>query len=551
MENFDTDKQALERAVHWAAKQEGFVAFVLVPYQKEKGISDEQLTASLSCGIDNLSKLMLCLLPQSEPPMEFRLGVRQIAEYVGADPNALGRLFRDLDVLEAFNSQKSGRSQGVLLVAARDDETESESAVSQDISEKQDQNPEGERNNQNAAERKSPKKKKGQPLTVEADEYEEATGEALERTLDLDTWRLGEDLAELYSRLGNEIEQAIHQEERSNGQIRREVFPKLRNRPGAPAIAGVYQAREQMIEHVHQALLFNGAVEACDGTSVVHDTLAVTIAQIGVCSVSYQGNQGSWVHHLYRRDLRTTGLDPVEEALELLERRKKRDGLGDFQSRRDKLSELTRRGIMTYAERAVLMEKSTAPWRMGHGNPFAYELLTGSGMHELVGKSIVLLEKLVAHEKFVFVASEPSDRFLLMLGNALRPLEYAIFDDMSGSIEKLLDGHYTGEWRQYRGAIQNFAQKEGRRVIRGVFRSSLISPPQMFYAHADCAHEAVLVAMADSTLLEHRGFPMLLDIADRTCASTFGADSFVSSIQSAYTEAGSPYRYTTERQTRA
>lgn len=43
-------------------------------------------------------------------------------------------------------------------------------------------------------------------------------------------------------------------------------------------------------------LLFNGAVEACDGTSVEHGTLPVTITQIGVCLVSYQGDQGSWLN---------------------------------------------------------------------------------------------------------------------------------------------------------------------------------------------------------------------------------------------------------------
>ena len=72
----------------------------------------------------------------------------------------------------------------------------------------------------------------------------------------------------------------------------------------------------------------------------------------------------------------------------------------------------------------------------------------------------------------------------------------------------------------------------------------------MFYAHIDRVHEAALIAMADSVLQEHRGFPMLIDLADRLCQSSFGVDTFMSSAQAAYSEAGEPFRYLAERSTR-
>ena len=56
--------------------------------------------------------------------------------------------------------------------------------------------------------------------------------------------------------------------------------------------------------------------------------------------------------------------------------------------------------------------------------------------------------------------------------------------------------------------------------------------------------------MADSMLQEHRGFPMLIDLADTVCSITFGMDTFVPSVQMAYTEAGQPFRYLGERETR-
>jgi hypothetical protein len=389
-----------------------------------------------------------------------------------------------------------------------------------------------------------------EPALVDAHEFEIAFGEPLAQALDLDTWQPGENLAALYGRLEQEIEQAVRQENRIRERIRQEVFPRLQTRPGAPAHAGVYQALPEHIEKVHRGLLFNGAVEACDGTSVVHDTLPVTIAQIGVCLVSYRGDQGSWVQRLYRRDLRVGGLDPVEEALEVLERRQRRAGF-DMSSRRDTLSDLGRRGIMTYAERAVLLRKSDAPWRMGHGNPTPYELLTGSGMRELLESSLDLLHDLVeGHRRFVFVPSAPAARMHLTIGNALRPLEYAIVDTINPQLERIVEGHYRGEWAALLPRVKQFVSGVGSQVVVGIYRASEMAPAQLFYAHTEHAHEAALIAMADSALQEHRGFPMLIDLADTVCRAIFGTDSFTASTQLAYVEAGEPFRYLTERQTR-
>jgi hypothetical protein len=98
--------------------------------------------------------------------------------------------------------------------------------------------------------------------------------------------------------------------------------------------------------------------------------------------------------------------------------------------------------------------------------------------------------------------------------------------------------------------VDSFAHEVGPEVIRGAFRASALAPAHLFYAHRELAHQAALIAMADGALQEHRGFPMLIDLADTVCATTFDAGSFVSSIQAAYARAGAPHRYFTERQTR-
>jgi hypothetical protein len=401
----------------------------------------------------------------------------------------------------------------------------------------------------------------GEIPEVSSDEFRRSFGEGLREAIDLESWRAGEDLARLYSRLADEVRDAVAREDAVRETIRHEIFPRLASRPSAPRGAGVYAADPADLERIHRGLLFNGAVEACDGRPTVHDTLPLTIVQIGVSLVSYRGDQGSWSQRLFRRDLRVGGLDPVAEMVELLERRERRGGLNQ-PSRRDTLSELAQRGIMTYAERAILLRRSEAQWRMGHGNPAAYELITGSGSLDLMVEATRVVRELVeGHQKFVFVASEPGDRMLLTLGNALRPLEYAIVGTLKDDIDRTVEhGHYRGKINvdsRWDGVeltgeqwIRTFRDQVASQVVVGVYRASRMAPAQMFYAHVDHADVAAHVALADSVLQEHRGFPMLIDLADRVCGTVFGDQTLTGPVSVAYADAGAPWQFLSERATR-
>jgi hypothetical protein len=83
-----------------------------------------------------------------------------------------------------------------------------------------------------------------------------------------------------------------------------------------------------------------------------------------------------------------------------------------------------------------------------------------------------------------------------------------------------------------------------------VYRASRIAPPQIFYAHEDHADIAAHIAIADSVLQEHRGFPLLIDLADNVCRGVFGRDTLEAPIATAYADAGAPLQYLSERQTR-
>src|SRR5262249_5055242 len=182
---------------------------------------------------------------------------------------------------------------------------------------------------------------------------------------------------------------------------------------GAPKGAGRYAVPAAELEEITRGLLFNGGVEACDGNIQVHDTLPLTIYQIGVSLVSYSGDQGTWCQRLFRRDLRQQHAAPVEEALELLARRDRRSGL-NHAGEDDGLSQLAQRGIMSYAERAILWKQSKAVWRMGHGSPAPHELF--AHFPDLTIESIKVIRGLVeAHQKFIYVASEGGTRMLLTI----------------------------------------------------------------------------------------------------------------------------------------
>jgi hypothetical protein len=384
---------------------------------------------------------------------------------------------------------------------------------------------------------------------IDADEFQRAFDEPLDRVLDVEKWDDGCDLSHIFDHLEEEVRDAIAQENALTPQVRKQLFPQIAGRPNAPKGAGVFRATRKQLEETQSRILFNGAVEACDGTRAGHDTLPLTITQLGVCVVSYQGKQGAWAHRLFRRDLRMRGQNLIDEGLwELMDRREQRAGI-DQESQKDRLSELLRRGIMTHAERAVLLKRSNAPWRMGHGQPAPYELLTGSGSMDLLRKSLdVLGELLLGHKRFVFVPSAPSEGVLLTIGHALQPLEFAVVETMERRMDQILNkGHLRGE---HRNRAEAFTRAAGPKIMVGVYRTYAEAPPQIFYAHADFAQDAALIAMADSLLQPQRSFPTLISLADTICASLFGAEGFNSTIQSAYAKAGYPLRYLGERETR-
>jgi len=380
------------------------------------------------------------------------------------------------------------------------------------------------------------------------DEIAEHLGEPLEDVLDINSWRKGDDLGEAYSRIEREVREVIQQEERVGEEIRQRVLPLIRSRKDAPKGAGLYRVNLDQIKWTHQNLLFNGATLGADGTVVAHDTLLLTIGQVGVITVSYLGQAGEIRKQLFRRDLRLDLGNSIDEMIEVLEQRQTRPAPG-YSDTRDQLSNLLRRGLMEYAERGILLKTGANKWLMGHGSPVPREMLVGSSTLQLVEASLPILRELILqHQKFVYLPSSTNELLITTLGDSLDPLQFLIVDTLYDQLQGwLAQAHYTLSMGR---KVKEFVEEIGPKIVRGVYRASASSPAQVFYAHVEHAQEAALIALADSVLQEHRGFPMLLALADNLCRVSFDPGAFHNVIQQSYAQAGQPFRYLTERETR-
>lgn len=375
------------------------------------------------------------------------------------------------------------------------------------------------------------------------DDYLSAFGEALDATLDLRTWELGLDPKHILKRFKEQVDTAVHQEDVVRDAIRKEFFPRLAKLRDAPQNAGVYKASPERLAIIHENLLFPGRVEAVNSVAVSHDSLPIAITQIGVAIVSYGGTTGVFSQRLFRKEM-STQTDGRKLLREIFDQRQARRV-----EEEDPLSKLARRNIRAHAELALLLDRSSADWRMGYGNPCSRELLSGSGYSSLLTASLELLARLIReHRKFVFIPNSLEDRGFLTFGNALFGGEYAIIDTLEADSAYIVD-----RWnydRKDREQAFKFVKEFCPHVVRGIFRASDQSPPYLFYAHREHAHIAAHVAMADSILRSERGFPMLLDVADVACRGAFGTEGFMGMVNDAYAQAGAKFHYVTERKRR-
>lgn len=365
------------------------------------------------------------------------------------------------------------------------------------------------------------------------DNFKKLYGEEYINTIDISTWKPDRNLARLYSKIEKVILDAKRSEIESYEVVRNELFPLIKNSDLVPH-AGLHSGTSlEHIEKIHKNFLFNGVVTACGSLSATYDSLPITITQMGICLVSYQGEHGSYSHQLFRRDLHFNNSGTLEDAAALIRLRQNEDKTG--------INSLAMRSIRAYAERAILLDKSdktTSKWLLGYGLPAPYELLLGfwANREEVKTKSIDLLTRMIIdHKRFVYVQPCMQDPEFWLLGNALDPFEYLVVKTMEDKMVQMVN---SGNTRlDIKNDYEEFAREAGAKIAMGIYKVSRLSAPQVFYCHVDHIHTAALIAMADSALQLHSGTPMLLDLAENLCKNAFGKNDFMASIEQAQTRA--------------
>ena len=367
---------------------------------------------------------------------------------------------------------------------------------------------------------------------VPTKEIEETLGQSIQSALDFANWEQGGGFKGLQG-AQTRLVRTLHEQKRLMRDVRTTVLSELASFPNAPAMAGVYKATPKDIASARRNVLLAGRLTAARGASVSHESLIANVVSVGVSLTQYDGRIRSWRTMFLRHDCDAGANNIVDEIRSVLNQRARRSRMGPGSRGSDSVTRLLRRALQSAAERKSLLEKSAPGWHIGYGLPAPYELLTGSGSMDLIDASLPILQSLLLDDKhWVFVPDSLSSLAFTTLASALRPGELAIIQKAKPTLDNIVErGHFGSE---YRAKVRKFVDKAGDVIVLGGFRATPFAPAQLFFAHAEKAIHAGLIAMADAELQPHRGFPLLLELAGISAKMGLGVDAFHSMMESAY-----------------
>lgn len=367
-------------------------------------------------------------------------------------------------------------------------------------------------------------------------EIEQALKQTMASALDFANWEQGSGFTGL-GKAQEYLAKSIKEQGRILHSIRKELLPELASFGNAPAAAGVYRAKAEDLRIARRSILLSGKMTAARGASVGHESLAASLMSVGISLTRYDGQIRSWRTFFMRHDCDVRTTNPVQEIRAILDQKARRSKVGPGARGQDTITRLMRRAFQSAAERKSLLDKGGPGWRMGYGVPAPYELLTGSGSMGLIDAVLPVLEDLLLSERrWVFIPESLSSLAFTTLAGALEPGELVIIQKAKPTLDAIVDGgHYDLASRR---KVKKFVERAGEAIVIGGFRATPFAPPQLFFAHAEHAIHAGLVAMADAEFQPHRGFPLLLELAGMSCATSLGIEAFQGMVESTYASAG-------------
>jgi hypothetical protein len=266
-------------------------------------------------------------------------------------------------------------------------------------------------------------------------------------------------------------------------------------------------------------ILFAEEVCGVDGTISVVPSQSGGRARIGVAATSYSGEGIKRVIYVSYRQLAT----PAASAIEYFKRLKQVN----------RSSALLMRAVMAYAERALALQQPN-PWRFVHGELLPYELWAALGKGRPISLRLELARRLVEAKNVIAIVEDTHNIELLNAGEILEPGEYLEARELKRDLNEYLQGHRDdGRGAHFnptdRKDFEEFVDSYGDFIRVGVFR---VGPKAyIFQAHRDVFNQAAALVVRDAMHQPMRGFPLLLDYADRICAYHLKSSDFDRQIQ--------------------
>lgn len=388
--------------------------------------------------------------------------------------------------------------------------------------------------------------------------HSEDVDEMIARPLDFDSivdpanWKAP---GEYYQTMPAVTRQVVHRVVEADERVREDLRSYYREMVRAGTLLAWKRAEPDYIDAIQRKRLYSGAVVAADATLARYKTMSLVGAQIAVSTVGYQQSTQQFVSNIMHWG---TEVPRERNAAQIVEAIRSRKALSD------KLPNLFLYALTLYKERQVLLDAYPDAFKIIQGTMFPHEMLAGSGRHHTMQTCLNLLGRLIDDGQYATIVSNDSHDDLLFFGSALRAGEYLVrstgtevLDTYLGDGDGAARAHFTSTpIPEYGGKSQlelfrEFRDKYGPRVVQGVLRAHRLSPPYVFYCNADRLDEAVHTLLADADNNGARGFPLLIDYADRYCAGAFQASEYVNYMNAEFTRAaGGSGLYQSERQTR-
>ncbi len=260
------------------------------------------------------------------------------------------------------------------------------------------------------------------------------------------------------------------------------------------------------------SILSKGDVVGVDGTLSMYPTLVGYRCRIGVVAVNYLGkNIGE---ALYVSDLEFID-DDLADIVELFR------NIEEF----TRFSPLLYRSLMLYKERELALSRDEE-WKMLHGPIVPLEMRLGRlGIRDVLEENIALAEKIVEYKKFIGVLSSTNKLRVLNLGYLLEPGEYMFIS----SADKFMRSEHRRLTREEESIIEDFLEVYGSKISVGIFRAT--NKAYVFEAYRDFFDNAASIIIADSLNNKMKGFPFLIDYADKLCSRLFSSEEFKSRFE--------------------